>query len=300
MRTGSEYEVGRRAGPRGRAAPRGAAARRGRAARRGGATRVAACAAAALVALGGAGCADGGGEAGRSDNAEAGAEALPPLAATDSALLDPTAPALNRTAPDSFTVRFATSQGHFLVRVHRNWAPRGADRFYNLVRAGFYDGVRFFRVLDGFVAQFGIHGDPRVSAAWSDARIEDDPVFRSNDRGTLSYAMAGPGTRTTQLFINLAHNGRLDDMGFAPFGEVVEGMEVVDRLHSGYGEGAPRGAGPDQGRIQTLGNRYLDREFPELDRVDRAEVVREEGDPVEADGELEEAGAAGAPEGQDR
>lgn len=205
---------------------------------------------------------------------------LEPLSPADSALLEPAAPPLNETAPDSFTVRFNTSAGDFRVRVRRDWAPEGADRFYNLVQAGFYDDARFFRVLEGFVAQFGIHGDPRVSAAWRQATIPDDPVVETNRRGTLSYAMAGPGTRTTQVFINLADNSRLDGMGFAPFGEVVEGMDVVERLHAGYGEGAPQGSGPEQGRIQTLGNRYLEDEFPELDHVVRAEVVAENGEPV--------------------
>jgi peptidyl-prolyl cis-trans isomerase A (cyclophilin A) len=156
--------------------------------------------------------------------------------------------------------------------VHRAWAPHGADRFYNLVRAGYYDGVRFFRVLPGFMAQFGIHGDPVVSAAWRDQRIPDDPVRRTNVRGMVSFATAGPGTRTTQVFINFANNDRLDAMGFSPFGQVVEGMEVVDQLYADYGEGQPRGRGPDQGRMQAEGNAYLARQFPKLDTVKSARI----------------------------
>lgn len=191
------------------------------------------------------------------------------------AILPPDSPEMNRPAPDSFRVRFETSEGEFVVRVRREWAPHGADRFYNLVRHGFYDGVRFFRVLEGFVAQFGIHGDPEVAAAWRQATIPDDPVVASNERGTLSFATAGPDSRTTQLFINYRDNSQLDAMGFAPIGEVVEGMEVVDRLHAGYGEGAPRGEGPSQGRIQAEGNAYLEAAFPELDHVERAAVLEE-------------------------
>lgn len=178
-----------------------------------------------------------------------------------------------RTAPDSFTVRFETSAGDFTVLVRRAWAPNGADRFYNLVRHGFYDGVHFFRVLEGFVAQFGIHGDPEVSAAWRDATIPDDPVVAGNERGTLTFATRGANSRTTQLFINYRDNSQLDAMGFAPIGEVVEGMEVVDRLYAGYGEGLPRGGGPDQAKIQEEGNVYLETSFPRLDQVERATIV---------------------------
>lgn len=204
---------------------------------------------------------------------EASLEALGPVSPEDSVLLAPESPEMTRQAPDSFQVRFETTAGDILVSVHREWAPEGADRFYNLARQGFFDGVRFSRVIEGFVAQFGIHGDPRISAAWREARIPDDPVRHTNERGTLTFAMAGPDTRTTQIFINLVDNPRLDDMGFAPFGEVVEGLDAVERLHAGYGEGAPRGAGPAQDRIQALGNPWLEREFPELDHVERARVV---------------------------
>ncbi|MDP2481144.1 MAG: peptidylprolyl isomerase [Candidatus Palauibacterales bacterium] len=182
------------------------------------------------------------------------------------------------SAPDSFRVRFATSAGDFIVEVRRAWAPRGADRFYELVRAGYYDGNRFFRVLPGFVAQFGISGDPAVSARWRGRPIRDDPVRKSNTRGTLAFAAAGPDTRTTQVFVNLTDNSRLDGMGFAPFGEVVDGMAAVDSLYAGYGEGAPRGQGPDQGLIQREGNRYLEDSFPKLDAIDSARVVDSAGD----------------------
>ncbi len=147
------------------------------------------------------------------------------------------------------------------------------DRFYTLVKSGYYDGVRFFRVISGFMAQFGIHGDPKVSAVWRERTMPDDPVRQSNARGMVTYATAGPGTRTTQIFINYRDNSGLDGQGFAPFGKVVEGMNVVDRLFAGYGEGAPRGGGPNQGRIQAEGNAYLARDFPKLDYVKRATIV---------------------------
>ena len=188
-------------------------------------------------------------------------------------LLNPASEAMNQTAPDVFQARFETSKGDFTIEVHREWAPNGADRFYNLVSNGFYDDVRFFRVLDGFMAQFGISGDPQVSAVWRVRAIPDDPVQQSNTRGYVSYAMAGPNTRTTQIFMNYGDNSQLDGQLFAPFGVVVSGMEVVEELHSGYGEGAPRGAGPSQGRIQAEGNAYLESEFPQLDYVERASII---------------------------
>jgi peptidyl-prolyl cis-trans isomerase A (cyclophilin A) len=181
---------------------------------------------------------------------------------------------LTATAPDVFKVQFDTSKGPFVVEVTRAWAPKGADRFYNLVKNGYYDDVRFFRVVSGFMAQFGLHGDPAVNAAWKDASIADDPVAGSNTRGMVSFAMAGPNSRTTQLFINYVDNVRLDRMGFAPFGRVIEGMEVVDALHSGYGEGAPRGRGPSQDRIGSEGNAYLAADFPELDFIKTAKLVK--------------------------
>ena len=177
---------------------------------------------------------------------------------------------LKETAPETFRVRFTTSKGDFVVQVNRAWAPRGADRFYNLVKSGFYDGQRFFRVMRGFVVQWGIHGDPAVSPAWRIARIADDPVKESNRLGTLSFAKAGPHQRTTQVFINLAHNKELDAMGFAPFGLVVEGMDVVKKLYAGYGDSPPRERGPVQARIEKEGNAYLAAEFPKLDSIVKA------------------------------
>jgi len=186
---------------------------------------------------------------------------------------NPASGAMTARAPATVRARFETSKGAFVIEVHREWAPHGADRFYNLVKSGYYDDTRFFRVITGFMAQFGIHGDPQVAAVWRDARIPDDPVRQHNTRGMVSFATAGPGTRTTQLFINYGDNSRLDGIGFSPFGRVVEGMDVVDRFHAGYGEGAPRGRGPDQSRIQAEGNAYLEQGFPELDYVTRATIV---------------------------
>lgn len=196
--------------------------------------------------------------------------------ATDSAAArvgdfrNPADPSMQATAPAVFRVKFETSTGDFVIEVHRDWAPVGADRFYNLARSGYFDDVRFFRVLDGFMAQFGIHGEPAVAARWRAQQIPDDPVKQSNTRGMLSFATAGANTRTTQLFINFVDNRRLDASGFAPLGQVIEGMEIVDRLHSAYGEG-PRA--PDQGRIQTQGNAYLKQDFPRLDYIKRASIV---------------------------
>ena len=182
---------------------------------------------------------------------------------------------LRETAPATYKARFETSKGAFVIDVTRDWSPNGADRFYNLVKNGFYDGVRFFRVVDGFMAQFGINGDPKISAAWREARIQDDPVKQSNRRGFVTYAMAGPNTRTSQIFINYNdRNSQLDKQGFSPFGRVSSGMEVVDKLYNGYGEGAPRGRGPDQGRVQMEGNAYLTKNFPQLDFVKKATITK--------------------------
>ena len=185
---------------------------------------------------------------------------------------NPADPGFAQQAPDSFRARFSTTKGDFVIAVHRAWAPLGADRFYNLVRSGYYDGVRVFRVLPGFMAQFGIHGDTAVTSAWRVRTIPDDQMRRSNQRGLVTFATAGPGTRTTQVFINYRDNSRLDGMGFAPFGEVVEGMAVVDSLYSGYGEGAPNGRGPDQMRMHIEGEKYLARQFPKLDKIKTARV----------------------------
>jgi peptidyl-prolyl cis-trans isomerase A (cyclophilin A) len=177
------------------------------------------------------------------------------------------------TAPASYKVKFDTSNGAFVVQVNRAWAPQAADRFYNLVKSGFYDNVRFFRVISGFMVQFGINGDPAVMSGWRDSPIKDDPVTQSNKRGMITFAMAGPNTRTSQVFINYVDNDRLDGSGFAPFGRVVSGMEVVDKLNPEYGEGAPRGNGPDQGRLQREGNAYLTKEFSRMDFVKKATIV---------------------------
>ncbi len=182
--------------------------------------------------------------------------------------------ALNEKAPAVYKVDFDTSKGAFIVEVHRDWAPNGADRFYNLVKNGFYDNARFFRVVSGFMVQFGINGDPKLSALWRTARINDDPVRQSNKRGFITFATAGPNTRTTQVFINFADNGALDGQGFAAFGQVVSGMNVVDALYSGYGEGAPGGHGPDQGRVQSEGNAYLTRDFAKLDYIKKATIEK--------------------------
>jgi cyclophilin family peptidyl-prolyl cis-trans isomerase len=190
-----------------------------------------------------------------------------------SPLLQPKSASMTQTAPASFKVKFQTSAGDFVVESQREWAPRGVDRFYNLVKNGYYDGVCFFRVISGFMAQFGIHGDPKVAAAWRSEQMQDDPVKQSNKRGYISYAMAGPNTRTAQLFINYGDNSRLDQMGFAPIARVVEGMDVVDRLYAKYGEGAPQGSGPNQGRLQMEGNTYLTKDFPQLDCIKKATLI---------------------------
>ena len=198
------------------------------------------------------------------------AEPAPAAGAKSPVLLDPSK--ATEKAPDAYKVQFATSKGNFTIEVHREWAPQGADRFYNLVKAGFYDDVRFFRVVSGFMVQFGISGDPALNTVWRNARITDDPVTQSNKRGFITFATSGPNSRTSQVFINFVDNVNLDHMGFAPFGQVTDGMSVVDSLYNGYGEGFPRGAGPDQGRIQSEGNAYLNRDFAKLDYVNKATI----------------------------
>lgn len=177
------------------------------------------------------------------------------------------------TAPPTFKVKMATTRGDFVVEVHRDWAPNGADRFYNLVKSGFFDGTKFFRAIEGFMVQWGINGDPAISAAWREARIKDDPVKESNKPGYITFATSGPDSRTSQVFINYGDNARLDGMGFAPFGKIIQGMDVVNNLYKGYGEGAPRGQGPEQGRIQSQGNAYLEKDFPKLDAVKKATIL---------------------------
>jgi peptidyl-prolyl cis-trans isomerase A (cyclophilin A) len=205
-------------------------------------------------------------------------EAAPDTTAAPPAAEPPLNPLLYPTegvveAPDTFRVRFATNEGDFVVQVVKAWAPVGATRFYNLVQRGYYDQARFYRAIQGFMVQFGMHADPQVTSAWRAAPLQDDPVTQSNARGYITYAKSSaPNSRTTQLFINLVDNYNLDASGFAPFGRVVEGMEVVDRLYTGYGEGAPTGRGPGQAQIQTEGNTYLMRDFPELDFIERATI----------------------------
>jgi peptidyl-prolyl cis-trans isomerase A (cyclophilin A) len=179
---------------------------------------------------------------------------------------------LNEQAPPVYEAKFDTSKGSFVVEVNRAWAPNGADRFYNLVKNGFYDNTRFFRVIPGFMVQFGINGDPNVAAAWRAANIKDDTVKQSNTRGMITFATAGPNTRTSQVFINFGDNAALDGQGFSPFGKVVSGMDVVDSLYGGYGEGAPNGKGPSQGLVQQQGNAYLEQAFPKLDYIKQATI----------------------------
>jgi cyclophilin family peptidyl-prolyl cis-trans isomerase len=176
--------------------------------------------------------------------------------------------ALNAQAPSTFKARFQTTKGAFVVEVKRAWSPHGADRFYNLVKNGFFDHIKFFRVVPGFVAQFGMHGDPAVGAKWRDANIPDEKVVTGNKRGYITYAKAGPNTRSTQFFINLGDNENLDAMGFPAFGKVTQGMDVVDKLYSGYGEN------PDQQQIAAQGNAYLNKEFPKLDSIVKATIVK--------------------------
>jgi peptidyl-prolyl cis-trans isomerase A (cyclophilin A) len=176
--------------------------------------------------------------------------------------------ALKDKAPETYKVDFDTSKGKYVVEVTRAWSPNGADRFYNLVKNGYYNDTRFFRVVPGFMVQFGIHGDPSISAAWRVARIADDPVKESNKRGYITFATAGPGTRTTQVFINFGDNAGLDRQGFSPFGRVISGMEVVDSIYSGYGES------PDQTQLQSAGNAYLAKNFAKLDYVRSATIEK--------------------------
>ena len=188
-------------------------------------------------------------------------------------LTKPDKSAIATPAPDSFKVAVETNKGNFTIVAHRDWAPLGVDRFYHLVQLGYYDDTRFFRVLSGFMAQFGVNGDPKVNAAWDPLELRDDPVKQPTTRGMVTFAMGGPNTRTTQLFINYGDNRNLDAMGFAPIGQVVDGMAVVDSLYAAYGEGAPEGQGPDQTRVMTEGNDYLTKNFPKLDFIRSARIV---------------------------
>ncbi len=177
-------------------------------------------------------------------------------------------------APDKYKVKFVTTKGDVVIEVTRDWAPKGADRFYNLVKLGYFEDIAFFRVIDNFMAQFGIHGEPKVNAAWRKARIDDDKAKESNKRGYVTFATSGPNSRTVQMFINFKDNTMLDSQGFSPFGKVVKGMDVVDKLYKGYGEGAPRGRGPSQPLVQSRGNAYLQKDFPKLDYIKSASLMK--------------------------
>jgi peptidyl-prolyl cis-trans isomerase A (cyclophilin A) len=198
----------------------------------------------------------------------------PAWSRADTTATRPKPSAATATAPAIYKVKLVTTKGDFVVEVHRDWAPLGADRFYNLVKLGFFADAAFFRVIKGFMVQLGIPSDPVVARQWESATIKDDPAGKkSNTRGTITFATSGPDMRTTQVFINYADNSRLDSMGFAPFGKVVDGMKVVDAIDGRYGEGAPDGKGPSQDRIQREGNAYLKTQFPKLDYIKSASIM---------------------------
>lgn len=177
--------------------------------------------------------------------------------------------ALTEEAPGDYKVNFDTSRGTFVVQVHRDWAPLAADRFYNLVKNGFYDDVRFFRVVPNFMVQFGMHGNPAITRAWSTTSLKDEPTKQTNKRGYITFARTGaPNSRGTQVFINYKDNGFLDKQGFAPFGEVIQGLDIVEKINSMYGEK------PDQGQITSTGNAYLNKEFPKLDFIKAATIEK--------------------------
>jgi peptidyl-prolyl cis-trans isomerase A (cyclophilin A) len=196
----------------------------------------------------------------------------PPEAAVPTPLPPPPPP--DPASPASFRVKFVTTKGDFTVEVTRAWAPKGADRFHRLVTEGYFKDIRFFRVLPGFMAQFGMSGNPALNARMDSLRIPDDPVTQSNKRGMVTFATSGPNTRSNQFFINYGDNGSLDFQGFSPFGRVVDGMKVVDAMYGGYGEGAPNGVGPAQDSIAIKGNEYLRRAFPKLDYIKSATIVK--------------------------
>jgi peptidyl-prolyl cis-trans isomerase A (cyclophilin A) len=187
-------------------------------------------------------------------------------------------PKKSEPAPNVYQVKFETSKGDFIVEVDRDWAPMGADRFHELTKAKFFDDSRFFRVLRGFVVQFGLNGDPDVNARWRNLNLVDDPVKQPNSRGTITFATSGPGTRTTQVFINLADNSKmLDRQGFSPFGKVVDGMDIVDKMYGGYHDGPPRDSGPDQAKVEAQGNQYLEQHYPKLDYIKTARIIQPAG-----------------------
>lgn len=200
------------------------------------------------------------------------AACAPQETANTELLRNPSDLVFHATAPDTFHARLSTTKGDIVIEVQRTWSPNGADRFYSLVRNGFYDGVYFFRVVEGFIAQFGINGDPRTAVAWATETIPDDPQVLSNRPGTVTFAMRGPDSRTTQLFINLIDNMALDDQGFTPIGQIVEGMDVAGQIYAGYGEMAPRGGGPAPQFIMQRGNDWLRKEYPRLDYIRTATI----------------------------
>jgi len=195
--------------------------------------------------------------------------AAPAPAAAKPSLKDPAS--VKAKAPETFQAKFETTQGDFVVSVTRAWSPNGADRFYTLVKNGFFDGVKFFRVVPGFVVQFGIHGDPALASLWLESNIQDDPVVSSNKRGYITFAKSSaPNSRSTQIFINLQDNTRLDGMGFAPFGKIDDaGMAIVDKLYGGYGEQLTQ----LQQQIAAQGNAFLEKSYPKLDAIKKATIV---------------------------
>ena len=216
-----------------------------------------------LSALLAGGC---GGESPKGEAEQAEPAATPPTEAPAlNPLLDPGR--FTEVAPETYRVRMETSEGAIVIQVNRAWAPNGADRFYNLVKNGYYDDTRFYRVIADFMAQFGLNKDPQVNAMWRGATIADDPATQSNTRGRVTFAMGGPNTRTTQVFINFKDNAYLDESGFSPIGEVVEGMDVVAKIYSGYGETQPRGPGVDYQKAFTEGTPYLDANYPQLTKI---------------------------------
>ncbi len=209
--------------------------------------------------------------------------AAPP--AVSPALLNPKSPSLNAKAPELFRVKFTTTHGDFVVEAHRDWAPLGVDRFYNLVKAGFFKDNAFYRYSPNFIVQFGAHANPAVTAAWANAKIKDDPFKQSNKKGTLTFATSGPNSRTTDFFINLKDNTPLDTMGFTAIGMVTEGMDVVEGLYSGYGEMKEMNnpSGVSQAELMSKGKPYLDKNFPKLDSIKTATIIfPEPGTPAAA------------------
>jgi peptidyl-prolyl cis-trans isomerase A (cyclophilin A) len=182
-------------------------------------------------------------------------------------------PAPKVVVPGVFRVKFETTQGDFVVEATREWAPHGVDRFHELVRMRYFDQSRFYRVLPGFIAQFGVHRDFKIQNLWNTLHIVDDPPKEKNLRGTLAFAQSGASTRSTQMFINLADNAVLDEQRFVPFAKIVDGMEVVDKFYSGYGDVRPEGKNIDPGRVEEEANEYLVPRFPKMDFVKRASLL---------------------------